>query len=81
MLNRGGLDGSFDLSMQLYLDRADLGEADPAIMGRVKTPWLGIGKGIVAVASLKPGIAWHLTILNASEKSIKGFFKTQEHIL
>src|SRR6266700_515545 len=81
MLNRGGLDGSFDFSMQLHLDRADFRKADTAIMCQGKTPCLGIGKGIVAVASLKPGIAWLLTILNASEKCIKGSLKTQEHIL
>src|SRR2546423_12002278 len=42
---------------------------------------LGIGKGIIAVATLKPGIAGLFSIGNAAKEAIKAPLEAQEHIL
>ena len=80
ILDGTGFNRAFDLPMEPDLDRADFRKAEPAIVGQgIAT--LGIGEGIVAVASLEAGIARLLAILHAAEEVFKRPIQAQEHIL
>jgi hypothetical protein len=59
--------------MQLHLDATYLRETHPIIVGK-RVPALGIGEAIIAVTSLKAGIARGFTLLDTPEKGFECSF-------
>ena len=79
-LDRTGFDRACDLSMQLHLDTANLGEADAAILRQGETG-LRVGEAVVAALALEAWIARFLTIPHAPEEGIERFLYPSQDIL
>ena len=73
------LDRALHLPMHLDLDVTDLGKLESVLNDLVAA--LGIGEGVIAIATFEAGIAWGFTIADTTEEGIKGFVESFEHIL
>lgn len=82
-LDNDGLDGVRNLPVQSYLDRADLGELQLAVLNRgsFAVAELGEGNGLVPTPALEPGIAWRLTVFQPAEKPVERPFRPEQHLL
>lgn len=79
-MDRTRLHLALDGAMIDHLDRADLGETHPIIVGDAEAA-LGIGETIIASLSLKPGIPRLLTRFTAAEKCLEGQVNADGNIL
>jgi hypothetical protein len=71
MLDGAGLGSPFELPVEFELDAPDLGEADTLIMREREATRLWIGEAIIAVASLKPGIARVLPTFDPTKERLE----------
>src|SRR5215472_12810403 len=73
------LDGALHLSMHFDLEMTDLRETQAVPDDLIAA--LGVGEGVIAVATLEAGIAWGLTSAETAEEGSKGFVEPFEDIL
>jgi hypothetical protein len=79
-MNRTGLDRPFDRAVIDHLDRANLGEAHPIVLGETEAA-LRIGETLVATRPFKAGVAGLLSALAASEEGVEGQIDAHRNIL
>ena len=75
------LDGTFEWATPADWEPSDLHQDEIAIFQRRPIAKLLVGKGMVPVAALKPGIAWLLSCLDPAEEGGKGTVESGEDIL